>query len=119
MVRITNTLLLVLLYVAALVVAPAVHRLHGHGGQACAACACGAHGGEESGHAHSSGHSHPKPHDPAQCAICRLAHTPLLAVAPLVIRVPDSAPVRIPAAVYQAPAVPAPRRLPFSCGPPA
>ena len=102
------------LFAWALVFAPTIHRLAGHADHACAACAhagCGEHG-----HGH---HPPPVPHDAAHCAICQLAATPALAAVPVVVLVPDPAPLPLPEFSFLAPAVPAARRLPFSCGPPA
>ncbi len=101
------------LFAWALVFAPAIHVAAGHTGRACAPC----------DHDNPAGHCPAEkpaaPHDAAHCAICQLAHAPLLASAPVVYFLPEPAPVALPEIAFLAPAVPAAYRLPFSCGPPA
>ena len=101
------------LFAWALVFAPAIHVAAGHAGPACAHCA---HGNSDG---HCPAEKPPAPHDAAHCSICQLAATPALAAAPAVVLVPDPAPLPLPEFSFLAPAVPAARRLPFSCGPPA
>ena len=109
-------ILALILFVWALVFAPAIHLAAGHAGESCASCSPESH----EGHAgHCPGHAPPANHDAAHCSICQLAATPTLASAPLVFSVPDSTPVVLPVVAFLAPAVPAACRLPFSCGPPA
>ena len=101
------------LFVWALVFAPAFHVAAGHAGHACTPCDHG------HAHGHCPAEKPPANHDAAHCAICQLAHAPLLASAPIVYFLPDPAPVALPEISFHAPAVPATCRLPFSCGPPA
>ena len=106
-------MLALVLFVWALVFAPAIHLASGHAGESCDSCSHEAHAGQ------CPGHALPVKHDAGHCPICQLAATPTLASAPLVFSVPDSTPVVLPVVAFHAPAVPAAFRLPFSCGPPA
>ena len=107
-------ILAVVLFVWALVLAPAAHRVAGHhAGESCSSCAHESHDG------HCPGDKPPAKHDPAHCPICQLAHAPALAVAPALFMVPDATSVAVPEFSFLAPAVSAACRLPFSCGPPA
>lgn len=101
------------LFVWALVFAPAIHVAAGHAGHACTHCAHGPSDG------HCPGEVPPAPHDSAHCSICQLAAMPMLVAALMVCLAPDSTSVELPEFSFLAPAVPAARRLPFACGPPA
>jgi hypothetical protein len=96
------------LFVWGLVLAPVGHGI----AEAQGACVHGACPSEN----HSP--AEPAPHDANHCAICQLAHAPLLAAAPVILSVPETSPVAVPDASFHAPAVSAGYRLPFSCGPP-
>ena len=104
-------ILAAVLFTWGLVIAPAAHRFAEAQGEGHCT-----HGG-----CPSEGHSHPVPakHDADHCQVCQLAHAPLLASVPVVMPVSESAPAVAPDFSFQAPAVPASCRLPFSCGPPA
>ena len=112
MTKLANSLMAAL-FAWALVFAPAIHLAAGHTGHACAQCDHG------QSHGHCPAEKPPHSHDAAHCAICQLAHAPLLASAPVVYFLPNPAPVALPEIAFLAPAVPAACRLPFSCGPPA
>ena len=107
-------ILALVLFVWALVLAPAAHHAAAH--NACESCSSCTH---ESREEPGPGHEPPAKHDAAHCAICQLAATPALAAVPVVFLVPDPAPLPLPEFSFLVPAVPAARRLPFSCGPPA
>jgi hypothetical protein len=104
------------LFVWALVVAPAIHRLPGHAGESCATCSHEPHDTPADGHSESPP---PAPHDAAHCAICQMAAMPMLAFVSPAIAVPNLVLLPIPEIFFDAPEVPSARRLPFACGPPA
>jgi len=95
------------LFLLGFLIAPAVHVFAA--GQGHTAC------GDGAGHDHKA----PAPHRADQCAICQLAHTPVVLTAPVAAPLAIAVRVDLPLPPASTPVRRVAHRLPFSCGPPA